>query len=104
LLHITENVVRVPKMFYLKRNVWKIYPKVGDPNLFVTANRSMHENFTASQEYFMMVALFQQPKWSYQYEPLDKAATVQSVALLHSNTLTLCSSALTLCTQQCFHG
>jgi len=46
---------------------------------------------------------FSSRNWSYQYEPLDKVDTVQSVALLLSNTLTLCSSALTLCTQQCFH-
>jgi len=82
-LHITENIVGVPKMFYLKRNVWKIYPKPVVPNLFVTADRSMHDNFTAAREYSMVVALFQQSKWSYQYEPLDKAATVQSAAFLY---------------------
>ena len=52
-------------------------------NLFVTVDGSMHDNFTAAREYSMMVAIFQQPKWSYQYEPSDKAATVQSAALLH---------------------
>ena len=70
-------------MFYLKTNVWKIFPKPVVPNLFLTADRSVHDNFTAALEYSMMVALFQQPKWSYQFEPLDKAATVQSAALLH---------------------
>jgi len=31
------------------------------PNLFVTADRSMHDSFIAAQEYSIMVALFQQP-------------------------------------------
>ena len=82
-LHITENTVVVPKMFYLKTNIWKIYPKAVVPNLFLTAGRSMLDKFTAAREYSVMVALFQHPKWSYQYEPLDKAATVQSAAFLH---------------------
>jgi len=82
-LHITENIVGVPKTFYLKTNVWKIYPKAVVPNLFLAVDRSMHDNFTAVREYSMTVALFQQPKWSYQYEPFDKYATVQSASLLH---------------------
>jgi len=67
------------------------------PNLFVTADRSMYHNFTAAREYSMMVALFQQPKWSYQYEPLDKSATVQSAALLHlqhSHFMLQCSRSM----------
>jgi len=64
---------------------------------------SMHNNFSAAREYFMIVALFQQPKWRYQYEPLDRAAISLQLCSI-SNTLTLCSNALTLCTQQCFHG
>jgi len=93
-LHIIENIVGVQKMFYLKINVWKIYSKAVAPNLFVTAEGSMHDNFTATREYFMMVALFQQPKWSYQYEPLDKAATVCSFA--PSPTLSLYAPMLSL--------
>ena len=46
------------------------------PNLFVTADRSMHDYFTAAGQYSMMVVVFQQPKWSYQYEPSDKVAVV----------------------------
>jgi len=82
-LHTTENIVGAPKMFCLKINVWKIYPKAVVPNLFETAVRSMYHNFTTGREYSMMVALCQQPEWSYQYEPLDKAVTAQSAALLH---------------------
>jgi len=104
-LHITENFVGVPKMFYLKTNVWKICLKAVVPSLFLTADRSMHDNFTAALEYSMMVALFQQPKWSYQdmnHQIRLLRCSLQLCSM--SNTLTLCSNALTLCTQQCFHG
>jgi len=70
-------------MFYLKINVSKIYPIAVVPNLFVTSDLSMHDNCTAAREYSMMLARFQQPKWSYQYESLDKAAAVQSAAFLY---------------------
>jgi len=32
------------------------------PNLFVTVDRSMYDNFTEVREYSMMVAVFQQSK------------------------------------------
>jgi len=91
-------------MFYLKINVWKIYPKAVVPNLFVTADRSMQDNFTAARGYSMMAALFQQPKWSYQYGPLSYYSTVCSIApppalSLYAPML----SPLTISTQQCFH-
>ena len=57
-LNITENIVGVPKVFYLKINISKMYPKAVVPNLFVTAEGSMHDKFTAARKYFIMVALF----------------------------------------------
>jgi len=68
------------------------------PNLFLTADRSKHDNFTAVLEYSMIVSLFQHPKWSYQdMKHLDKAATVQSAALLHlqhSHFMLQCSHSM----------
>jgi len=43
------------------------------PNLFVTADRPTLGKFT-TREYYMWVAIFQQLKTSYRFEPSDKTA------------------------------
>jgi len=48
------------------------------------------DNFTSAREHSIMVVILQQLKWSYQFEPSDKAAA--------------CLCALPLRTQHCFHG
>ena len=81
-------------------------PKRLVPNLSIIADRSSLDNFTEAQYDPMMVVILQQLKWTYQFEPSDKAASVESTLQLCSisNTFTLCSTALTTCTQQCFDG
>ena len=38
--HITENIVGIPKMFYITINAWKIYPKAVVLNLSVIVDQS----------------------------------------------------------------
>ena len=94
-LHITENIIGVPKLFYLKINAWKIYPKAVVPNLFITADRSMHDNFTAARPgviydgcSFSMVA----PKWSYHQIRLLQSADL--LHLQHSHFMLRCSHSM----------
>ena len=96
-LHKTENIVCVPQMFYLKIHVWKISPKAVVLSLFVTADRSIHDNFTTAGEYSMTVALFSAAEIKLPVWALDKAATVQSAALLHlqhSHFMLQCSHSM----------
>ena len=54
------------------------------PNLSVAADRSTLDNFTSAREYSITVVIFNRwNKWSYQFEPSDKAATVESTAAFH---------------------
>ena len=105
-LHITENSVGVPQMFYLKINVWKVYPNAVVPDLFVTAGRSVHDNILPRPGSTLWRLLFSNSRnevttMNHQIRLLQYSLQLCSI----SNTLTSCFMlhALTLRTQQCFH-
>jgi len=56
------------------------------PTFFQPRTDQRLENFNAAREYSMMVVILQQLKWSYQFEPSDKAAAACLCARLVSGS------------------